>query len=104
LQLSGVKRTAAGLEFSWLSSNPTDTPNVLVHIGKPPVIGADGILYGFYQSPHLTDPPVTAAKSTATWTTTVDVPAAVSGFYLLLPVETQQNKYFVDHVIDIKDK
>jgi hypothetical protein len=104
VQLTDAKRTATGFEFSWLSTNPTDTPNLLVHIGQPPVIGADGILYGLYQSPHLTDPPVTPAKGTATWTTTVDVPASVGGFYLLVPVETQQNKYFVDHVIDIKDK
>jgi hypothetical protein len=103
VQLTDAKRTATGFEFSWLSTNPTDTPNLLVHIGQPPVIGADGILYGLYQSPHLTDPPVTPAKGTATWTTTVDVPASVGGFYLLVPVETQQNKYFVDHVIDIKD-
>ncbi|HEX7490190.1 MAG TPA: hypothetical protein VF337_00625 [Candidatus Limnocylindrales bacterium] len=104
VQLTNVKRTAAGFEFSWESSNPTDTPNVQIHIGQPPVLGADGILYGFYRSPHLVDPPVTPAKGTATWTTEVDVPAAESGFYVLVPVETQQNKNFEDHVIDIKDK
>jgi hypothetical protein len=104
VQLTAAKRTATGFEFSWETTNPTETPNLQLHIGKPPVLGADGILYGLYQSPHLLDPPAAPAKGTATWTTTVAVPADVSGFYLLVPVETQQNKYFVDHVIDIKDK
>ena len=29
---------------------------------------------------------------------------AVTGFYILVPVETKQQKYFVDHVVDITDK
>jgi hypothetical protein len=31
----------------------------------------------------------------------VAVPATVTGLYVLTPVETQQQKFFVDHVIDI---
>jgi hypothetical protein len=27
-----------------------------------------------------------------------------SGFYILVPVETKRQKYFVDHVIDVTDK
>jgi hypothetical protein len=103
VQLTGVKRTDTGFEFSWESTNPTEYP-AYVHIGEPPVIGADGILYGFYESPHLAMAPITPAKDKATWTTTVAAPADVSGFYILLPVETQQQKYFVDHVVDITDK
>jgi hypothetical protein len=101
--LTGVKRTATGFEFGWESANPTDSP-AYVHIGIPPVIGADGIMYGFYRSPHLSDAPITPSKGKATWTTTVTVPKDGTGFYILLPLESQQQKFFVDHVIDITDK
>jgi hypothetical protein len=104
VQLTDVKRTDTGFEFSWKSTNPGSDP-AYVHIGNPPVIGSDGILYGFYRSPHLSDAPITpAGGGTATWTTTVVVPKDVTGFYIVLPVETQQQKYFVDHVVDITDK
>jgi hypothetical protein len=102
--LTGVKRTDTGFEFSWSSANPSSDP-AYVHIGIPPVIGTDGILYGPYLSPHLSDAPITPASGgTATWTTVVAAPKAVTGFYILLPVETRQQKYFVDHVVDITDK
>jgi hypothetical protein len=103
VKLADIKRTDTGFTFSWESSNPTDYP-AYVHIGKPPVIGNDGILYGFYQSPHLALAPITPSKDKATWTTTATVPADGKGFYLLVPVETKQQKYFVDHVLDISDK
>jgi len=101
--LTDVKRTDTGFDFAWESTNPTNYP-VYVHIGQPPVIGTDGILYGFYRSPHLASAPITPSKGDAAWTTTVAAPSDVSGFYILLPVETQQQKYFVDHVLDITDK
>jgi hypothetical protein len=101
--LASLKRTADGIEFSWESANPTDYP-AYVHIGNPPVLGADGILYGFYQSPHLALAPITPAKDKAAWTTTVAVPASVKGLYVLVPVESQQAKYFIDHALDITDK
>ena len=104
VQLTDVKRTGTGLEFSWKSTNPS-TDQVYIHIGIPPVIGSDGILYGFYRSPHLSADLITpAGGGTATWTTTVAVPKDVTGFYILVPVETKQQKYFVDHVVDITDK
>ncbi len=104
VELSDVKRTDTGFEFGWTCTNPSTDP-AYVHIGNPPVIGADGIMYGFYQSPHLSDAPITpAGGGTSTWTTTVAVPGNVSGFYILLPLETRQQKYFVDHVVDITDK
>ena len=104
IQLTDVKRTDKGFELSWKSTNPS-TDQVYIHIGIPPVIGSDGIMYGFYQSPHLSADLITpAAGGTAKWTTTVDVPKDVTGFYILVPVETKQQKYFVDHVVDITDK
>jgi hypothetical protein len=104
VELTDVKRTDTGFAFGWKCTNPSTDP-AYVHIGNPPVIGADGIMYGFYQSPHLSDAPITpAGGGTATWTTTVAAPKDVSGFYILLPLETRQQKYFVDHVVDITDK
>ena len=104
VQLTDVKRTDTGFQFSWKSTNPSSDP-AYVHIGIPPVIGADGILYGVYLSPHLSDAPITpAGGGTATWTTVVAAPKAVTGFYIVLPVETRQQKYFVDYVVDITDK
>lgn len=101
--LKTVTRTDTGLELDWESANPSKYP-AYVHIGIPPVIGVDGILYGPYQSPHLADAPITLAGQSATWSTTVAVPASATGLYVLTPVETQQQKYFVDHVVDITDK
>ena len=103
VQLTGVKRTDTGFEFTWVSNNASASP-AYVHIGQPPVIGADGILYGFYRSPHLTDPPITPPAQTATWTTTATAPKDGTGFYILAPVETKQNKYFVDYAVDITGK
>ena len=105
IKLIGVKRTDTGFEFTWEASNPSAYPNYM-YIGNPPVLGSDGILYGFYQTPHLVKTPIVPAmkagvKGTKTWTTTVAVSADASGFYILLPVETKQNKYWVDYVVDI---
>ena len=104
VQLTDVKRTDTGFQFSWKSTNPS-SDQAYIHIGIPPVIGADGIMYGFYRSPHLTEDLITpAGGGTATWTTAVAAPKDVTGFYILVPVETKQQKYFVDHVVDITDK
>jgi hypothetical protein len=103
IQLTDAKRTATGLEFSWQSTNPSQAP-AYIHIGIPPVIGSDGILYGFYISPHLSQDLITPVGGKATWTTAVSVPKDVTGLYILVPVETKQQKYFVDHVLDITDK
>ncbi|MGA3056792.1 MAG: hypothetical protein ABSE70_01955 [Candidatus Limnocylindrales bacterium] len=104
VQLTDVKRTDTGFEFDWKSTNPSHD-RAYVHIGNPPVIGADGVMYGFYESPHLIDVPITPADGgSATWNTTVSVPKDAKGFYILLPLETQQQKFFVDHVVDITTK
>jgi hypothetical protein len=34
----------------------------------------------------------------------VAVPSGATGLYIVLPMETKQQKYFVDHVLDITDK
>jgi hypothetical protein len=103
LTLTDAKRTDTGLELDWEDFNPTEYPNY-VHIGTPPVIGADGIIYGLYEDPSIADATITLSKETAHWTTTVNVPNSVTGLYVLVSVETKQSKYFVSHVVDITDK
>lgn len=103
LTLTDAKRTDTGLELQWQDYNPSDYPNY-VHIGTPPVIGADGIIYGLYEDPAIADATIALSKQTGEWTTTVTVPNNVTGLYVLVSVETRQSKYFVSHVVDITDK
>jgi hypothetical protein len=108
VQLTDAKRTDTGLEFTWECVNSiVGQDHAYMHIGYPPVIGSDGILYGRYASPHLaaygdnnTDLRI-PAQGKADFTTKVTVPKTVTGLYIIVPEETQQAKYFVDHVIDI---
>ena len=103
LTLTGVQRTESNLQFAWKTYNPGDYPTY-VHIGNPPVIGDDGILYGFYQTPDIISVPITPAGGTAEWTTEVLVPPNVIGFYILLSVETGKARLFANYAIDITDK
>lgn len=103
LTLTDAKRTDTGLEFSWETENPGASPTY-VHIGNPPVIGQDGILYGRYESPTLADAPITLPGQKADWKTTVTVPSTVTSLYILLSVEDKQQKNFYNHLIDITDK
>jgi hypothetical protein len=100
LTLTEVKRTDSNLQFAWKTSNPGEYPTY-VHIGNPPVIGDDGILYGFYQTPDIISVPITPAGGTAEWTTEVSVPQTVGGLYILLSVETGKARLFVNYAIDI---
>jgi hypothetical protein len=68
------------------------------------VIGNDGIIYGRYETPDMASPPLTPAGETMEWTTDVAVPQEVSGLYILLPVETNKQRYFVYYAIDITDQ
>lgn len=101
--LTGVKRTDTGLELDWEDYNPSEYPNY-VHIGTPPVIGADGIIYGLYEDPSIADATITLSHVKAGWTTNVTVPKNATGLYVLVSVETRQSKYFMSHVIDIANK
>ena len=103
LTLPDVKRTDTGLEFSWHTKNPGAYPTY-VHIGNPPVIGDDGIIYGFYESPDLADAPISPSGDVADWKTDVTAPNSVKGLYILVSVESKQERFFVSHVIDITDK
>jgi hypothetical protein len=103
LELTDIQRTADGLEFSWRTTNPGEYP-AYVHIGNPPVIGEDGILYGFYETPDIVSIPITAAGDTAEWKTQVAVPSEVHGLYILLSVETGKARLFANYAIDISDR
>jgi hypothetical protein len=103
LTLTGAARTDKGMEFNWQTSNPGEYPTY-VHIGNPPVLGSDGILYGFYESPDLASVPVTGAGKTAEWTTQVAVPKDVAGLYMLLSVESKKQRLFVNYAVDLTDK
>jgi hypothetical protein len=103
LTLTGVERTDKGLKFTWQTSNPGEYPTS-VHIGNPPVIGDDGTIYGFYQSPDLASVPVTGAGKTAEWTTEVAVPKDAAGLYMLLSVESKKQRLFSNYALDLTDK
>ncbi len=103
LTLTDAMRTDTGLKLHWKDENPSDYANY-VHIGTPPVIGADGIIYGLYEDPSIADATIALPHASAEWTTSVPVPKDVTGLYVLVSVETRQSKYFVSHAIDITDK
>jgi hypothetical protein len=103
ITLLDTQRTDTGFQFTWQNSNPTKFP-LKTHIGTPPVIGADGIIYGVYETLDIQPIPITPAKESVEWTTEVKAPQDVSGFYILLSVETGKPRSYANYVLDISDK
>jgi hypothetical protein len=103
ITLLDVQRTDTGFQFNWQNFNPTKFP-LKTHIGTPPVIGSDGILYGFYESLDIVPIPITPANENMQWSTEVAVPGDVTGFYILLGVESKKPRTYVFYVVDISDK
>lgn len=103
LTLASAERSDNGLLFNWKTTNPGEYATY-VHIGTPPVIGVDGILYGFYETPDIVSVPIVPASGEATWTTKVSVPQDVKGLYIQLSVETGKQRLFQNYAIDIIDK
>ena len=101
--LLDVQRTDAGFQFTWENFNPTKFP-LKTHIGTPPVIGTDGIIYGVYETLDIVDIPITPSNAKVDWTTEVAVPGDVKGFYILLSVESKKPRTYVSYVVDISDK
>lgn len=101
--LLDVQRTNTGLQLKWQNFNPTKFP-LKTHIGIPPVIGADGILYGPYETIDLAPLDITPANSNMEWTTEVTAPSDVKGFYILLSVESKKPRTYVNYAVDISDK
>lgn len=96
-------RTDTGFQFKWQNFNPTKFP-LKTHIGTPPVIGSDGIIYGPYESLDIVPIPITPANGNMEWTTEVVVPKDVKGFYILLGVESNGPRNYKFYVLDISDK
>jgi hypothetical protein len=101
--LQDVQRTDTGLQFTWQNYNPTKFP-LKTHIGIPPVIGEDGIIYGVYETIDIPPVPITPSKESMQWTTEVAVPQDVSGHFILLSVESKKPRTYVNYAIDIRDK
>ncbi len=96
-------RTDTGFQFNWQNFNPTNFP-LKTHIGTPPVIGSDGIIYGLYESLDIVPIPITLSKENMEWSTEVAVPQDVTGFYMLLGVESKGPRNYVFYVLDISDQ
>jgi hypothetical protein len=103
LTLAGVERIDTGLQFNWQTFNPGEYPSY-VHIGNPPVIGADGIIYGRYEIPDLASVPISPAGDKAAWTTEVAVPPDVTGLHMLLSVESGKQRLYANHAIDLSNQ
>ena len=101
--LLGAKRTDSGLQFTWQNFNPTKFA-LKTHIGIPPIIGTDGIIYGEYEILDMASVPITPANEKIEWTTDVSVPAEINGLYILLSLESKKPRTYVNYVLDIKDK
>lgn len=102
LALAGVTRTETGFEFQWEALNSSEYPSAL-HVGPPPVIGEDGILYGVYKDPGTVSSPLTSPGKTTQWTTQVQAPQDLKGGYIMVSVETG-TRLFTSYVIDISDR
>jgi hypothetical protein len=103
VNLVDAQRTEIGLQFFWKNHNPTNFA-LTTHIGTPPVIGEDGVIYGIFQIMDIAPVPMTPAGGDVEWTTEVSVPPEIKGLYILMSVEDRQMRLYVNHLIDITDK
>jgi len=103
VNLLDVQRTDTGFQFNWQNFNPTKFP-LKTHIGTPPVIGSDGIIYGVYESLDIVSIPITPPNEKMEWSTEVAVPQDVKGVYILLGVESKSPRNYSFYVLDISDK
>jgi hypothetical protein len=101
--LLGVTRTDTGFQFNWQNFNPTKFP-LKTHIGTPPVIGSDGVIYGYYESLDIVPIPITPSNENMEWSTEVAVSPDAGGFYILLGVESKGPRKYVFYVLDISDQ
>jgi hypothetical protein len=101
LTLDGVTRTDTGLEFLWQAFNASAYPSAL-HVGPPPIICEDGILYGVYKDPGSVSSPLTSPGKTTEWTTQVQTPQDIKGCIIMVSVETG-TRLFTSYAIAIPD-
>ena len=100
--LLDIQRNDEGFIFTWENFNPTSFA-LKTHIGTPPVIGADGIIYGVYETLDLVSIPLTPAKEKLEWTTEVAVPKSIKGLYILLSVESNKPRTYLSYAVDITE-
>jgi hypothetical protein len=101
--LLDVQRMDAGFQFKWQNFNPTKFP-LKTHIGTPPVICTDGVLYGVYESLDIAPIDITPPNENMEWNTDVTIPQDVKGCYILLSVESKKPRTYVNYALDISDK
>jgi hypothetical protein len=98
-----AQRTETGFAFNWQNFNPTKFA-LQTHIGTPPVIGSDGIIYGPFETLDIVSVPITPAKENMQWTTEVAAPADVTGFYILLSVESNKPRTYLNYALNIGEQ
>ena len=103
VSLLDVQRSDSGFQFTWQNFNPSRFP-LKTHIGIPPVVGDDGIVYGVYETLDMPAVPLTPAGESVNWTTEVAVPEDVSGLHILLSVESKKPRTYLNYAIDITDQ
>lgn len=103
ISLLDVQRDGANFQFTWQNFNPSKFP-LKTHIGIPPVIGDDGIIYGVYETLDIPEVPLTPAQESVEWTTEAPVPDDVGSLYILLSVESKKPRTYVNYALDITDK
>lgn len=102
ISLLAAQRTEEGLEFQWQNTNPTEFA-LKIHIGNPPVIGSDGIIYGYYEIMDLASTPLTPAGGSVNWVTRAAVPPEVEDCYILLSVESRNMRLYVNYAVELSD-
>ena len=90
LALAGVERIG-----------PTLVLASSVHVGNPPAIGDDGILYGNYENPDIVSAPITPAGGSVEWTTRGWGPRGRDRLIVLPSVESKQQRLFVNYALDV---
>jgi len=101
--LLDAQRTDTGFQFTWQNFNPTKFP-LRTHIGTPPVIGADGVIYGVYETLDIVPVDITPPNENMQWTTEVAVPRDLKGCYILLSVESKKPRTYLNYALDISDR
>lgn len=97
---TAATRTADAITLKWKVANPGEY-DTKVHLGEPPVLGSDGIIYGARVSPDIVDQPFSPGKGDVEFETTVAAPQDVTGLYLLLSVEQNRERLFANYLIDL---
>ena len=103
ISLIDWQRLDDGFDFTWQNFNPTEFA-LKVHIGNPPVICEDGIIYGYYEIMDLSSPPLSPAGGQVNWTTKARTPAGLNDCFVLLSVESKNMRNYVNYAIALHEQ